>query len=108
MDAANHEPRVTVSEPLNRSAAPGSTVRLVASASDPDKNMMTVKWWQYTDVDTYPGTIALSSPETLTTTFHVPTDATPGQTIHVLIQVTDNGTPTLTSFQRVIVTVAPR
>jgi hypothetical protein len=28
----------------------------------------------------------------------------PGQTIHALLQVSDNGTPALTSFQRVIVT----
>jgi hypothetical protein len=32
----------------------------------------------------------------------------PGQSIHVLVQVTDNGTPALTSFQRVIVTVVGR
>jgi len=35
----------------------------------------------------------------------VPQDATNGQTIHALIQVTDNGEPPLTSFQRVIVTI---
>jgi hypothetical protein len=106
--AANHEPGVIVSGPLNRTAAPGATVRLVANASDPDKNAFTVKWWQYTDADTYPGTISLSTPETLTTTFQVPADATPGQTIHAVIQVTDNGAPPLTSFQRVIVTVQAR
>jgi hypothetical protein len=32
----------------------------------------------------------------------------PGQTIHALIQVTDDGSLPLTSFQRVIVTVVPR
>jgi hypothetical protein len=106
--AANHEPRVTISGPLNRMTSPGSTVRLVATASDPDGNALGVKWWQYGDADTYPGTVSLSSSETLTTTFQVPADATPGQTIHVLIQVTDNGTPALTSFQRVIVTVEAR
>jgi Protein of unknown function (DUF1593) len=106
--AANHEPRVTVAGPLNRAATPGSTVRLVATASEPDGDALTVKWWRYTDADTYPGTVSLSSPETLTTTFQVPMDATSGQTIHALIQVTDNGTPALTSFQRVIVTVAAR
>ena len=36
--AANHEPRVTVSGPLDRTASPGSTVRLVATGSDPDRN----------------------------------------------------------------------
>ena len=65
-------------------------------------------WWQYADADTYPGTVSFSTPETLTTTFQVPAAAVPGQTIHALIQVTDNGTPPLTSFQRVIVTVAAR
>jgi hypothetical protein len=107
-NAANHEPTVTVSGPLNRTASPGSTVRIVATASDPDRNALDVKWWQYADADTYPGTVTLSSPGTLTTTFQVPADAVPGQTIHVLIQVTDTGTPALTSFQRVIVTVAVR
>ena len=106
--AANHEPRVTVSGPLNRIAASGSIVRFVATVSDPDRDALTVKWWQYADAGTYPGTITLSTPETLTTTFQVPADAKPGQTIHALIQVTDNGTPALTSFQRVIVTVASR
>ncbi|MCC7009653.1 MAG: DUF1593 domain-containing protein [Acidobacteria bacterium] len=102
---ANHEPVVSVTTGLSVTAAPGATVRLVATASDPDKDALTVSWWQYTDADTYPGTIAFSSTNTLTTSFQVPANATPGQTIHALIQVTDDGTPALTSFQRVIVTV---
>jgi hypothetical protein len=103
--AANHEPRVSVTSGLNVAAAPGATVRLTAAASDPDKNALTIKWWQYGDADTYPGTIAFSGTDSLATTFQVPADATTGQTIHALVQVTDNGTPPLTSFQRVIVTV---
>lgn len=55
-----------------------------------------------------PGTIAFSAADALTTTFQVPQDATDGQTIHALIQVTDNGAPPLTSFQRVVVTVKTR
>jgi hypothetical protein len=43
-------------------------------------------------------TVSFSSPEALATTFQAPTDATPAQTIHALVQVTDNGTPPLTSF----------
>ena len=38
-------------------------------------------------------------------TFQVPQDAMTGQTIHALIQATDNGAPPLTSFRRVVVTV---
>ena len=102
---ANHEPRVTVTSGLNVTAAPGATVRLTATANDPDKNTMTTTWWQYTDADTYPGTVTFSAPSALTTTFQVPADATAGQTIHAIVQVTDNGTPAMTSFQRAIVTV---
>jgi hypothetical protein len=82
-----------------RNSTPGTT------ANDPDKNTLTIKWWQYADADTYPGTIAFPAPDSLKTTFQVPQDAASGQTIHALIQVTDNGIPALTSFQRVIVTV---
>jgi hypothetical protein len=102
---ANHEPQVSVTSGLNVTAAPGDTVRLTATASDPDRNALTITWWQYADADTYPGTIAFSATDALTTTFLVPRDATDGQTIHAVIQVTDRGVPPLTSFQRVIVTI---
>ena len=102
---ANHEPRVAVTSVLNLTTAPGATVRLTATAADPDRNTLTIKWWQYSDADTYPGTITFSPADALTTTFQVPQDAMNGQTIHALIQVMDNGAPPLTSFQRVVVTV---
>jgi hypothetical protein len=102
---ANHRPRVSVAGGLNITAAPGATVRLTATASDPDQDALAASWWHYADADTYQGTITLSATDALTTTFQVPQDATAGQTIHVLIQVTDNGAPPLTSFQRVVVTI---
>jgi len=102
---ANHEPIVTVTSGLNVTAAPGATVRLTATVSEPDRNALTIKWWQYADADTYPGTIAFSAVDALTTTFQVPPDAGAGQTIHALLQVTDDGNPPMTSFQRVILTV---
>jgi Cellulose-binding Sde182, nucleoside hydrolase-like domain/Cellulose-binding protein Sde0182, C-terminal domain len=102
---ANHEPQVSVTSGLNVTAAPRATVRLTATATDPDRNALTIKWWQYTDAGTYPGMIAFSQGDALTTTFQVPPDAANGQTIHALLQVTDDGAPPLTSFQRVIVTI---
>jgi hypothetical protein len=102
---ANHEPQVSITSGRNVSAAPGASVSIRATASDPDRDALTITWWQYADADTYPGTISLGGPESLTTTFLVPADASPGQTIHVLIQVTDKGSPPLTSFERAIVTV---
>ncbi len=52
---ANHEPHVSVTSGLNVTAAPGAMVGLIATATDPDANTLTIKWWQYIDAETYPG-----------------------------------------------------
>ena len=103
--AANHPPRVTIKGPLDISAAPGSTVRLQANVSDPDQDAVMVTWWQYNDAGTYPGAIAFSDPTALATTFRIPDDAKAGQTIDIILEATDNGTPRLTRYQRVVVRV---
>jgi hypothetical protein len=103
--SANHEPRVTIRGNARISARPGETVRLQGVTSDPDKNAVTVKWRQWKDVDTYPGQVTLSNPTSLATSMQIPTDATAGQTIHLILEATDNGTPALTRYQRVVVSV---
>lgn len=102
---ANHPPIVAVRGPLGLSAHPGSTVHLEGKVSDPDGNAVTVTWWQYNDAGTYPGDVTFSDPSALATTFRVPDDAQSGQTIHIILEATDNGTPPLTRYQRVVVTV---
>ena len=102
---ANHEPKVAIKGPLEVSARAGSTVRLQGEVSDPDRNAVKVAWWQYNDAGTYPGDISFSDPAALVTTFQVPANAETGQTIHVILEATDNGTPQLTRYQRVVVRV---
>lgn len=118
---ANHAPRVTVIGPrvtpgdrrqdredisLSRSAAPGELVALRGVVTDPDGDAVTYKWWEYKEVDTYTGAVVFSSTDSEDTTFVVPADVKPGQTIHVILEVTDDGAPTLTRYARVVVTVA--
>jgi hypothetical protein len=102
---ANHPPQVKIKGPLDISTRAGSTVSLAGEVSDPDHDKVTVTWWQYNDAGTYPGDVTFSNPATLTTSFRVPEDAKSGQTIHIILEATDNGTPRLTRYQRVIVTV---
>jgi hypothetical protein len=101
----NHEPTVKIRGSARVSARPGETVRLEATASDPDGNTVAVRWWRWKDVDTYPGDVILAEPTALVTRLHVPGDATPGQTIQLVLEATDNGTPALTRYQRVTVSV---
>ena len=102
---ANHEPTVSVRGSSRIFARPGETVRLEAVASDPDGNLVTVRWRQWKAMGTYPGRVTLSNSTALTTRLQVPADATAGQTIHLILEATDNGTPPLTHYQRVIIGV---
>jgi len=102
---ANHPPKVGVKGPLDVSARAGSTVRLEGTVSDPDRNAVKVTWWQYNDAGTYPGDVSFSDATALSTTLRVPDDAKSGQTIHIILEGTDNGASPLTRYQRVIVRV---
>ena len=102
---ANHEPKVAIRGSARISARPGATVRLEGVASDPDRNAVTARWWRWKDVDTYPGEITLSNATSLISSLQVPADAVAGQTIQMILEVTDNGTPALTRYQRVVVSV---
>jgi len=102
---ANHEPVVKIPGSARISARPGETVRLEATASDPDRNTVSVRWWRWKDVDTYPGEVNLSDPTSLATNLRVPADATADQTIQLVLEATDNGVPALTRYQRVTVSV---
>ena len=102
---ANHPPVVKLMHKNNLSAAAGEVVKLEGEVTDPDKNKVTYKWWQYFEVDSYEGKISIDKQGSSTTSFIVPKDAKKGDTIHVILEVTDEGTPPLTRYQRVIVTV---
>jgi hypothetical protein len=102
---ANHAPKVGIKGPLEVTARAGSTIRLEGIVSDPDRNAVRATWWQYNDAGTYPGDVSFAAPTALTTTMRVPEDAQAGQTIHVILEATDNGAPPLTRYQRIIVRV---
>lgn len=101
---ANHEPKVRIEGPLNVLASPGETIRLNANVSDPDGNKVSVKWWQF-QVGSYPNRVDISSVNTTKPKVTIPKDAVAGQTIHIVLEATDDGSPALTRYQRVIVTV---
>jgi len=101
---ANHPPVAEIEGPLNVLAWPGETIRLNGAVSDPDKDNIAIKWWQF-QVGTYPGTISISNANTARAKVLIPKDAVSGQTIHVVLEATDNGSPSLTAYQRVIITV---
>ena len=49
---------------------------------------------------------AVDDPTSANTAFTVPADANPGDTIHLILEATDNGTPQMNRYHRLIITVA--
>lgn len=103
---ANHPPIVKAAT-LDSTAKPGETVTLdVSESSDPDSDRLSYKWWQYGEVDTYSGCVEIAETDEATTTLVIPRNAKAGETIHLIAEVTDDGSPRLTRYARVVVSVA--
>jgi hypothetical protein len=101
---ANHPPYLKLAHSNHLSAKPNQKVKLRTFSKDPDHNAITYRWWQYQEAGTYKGTIDIQKKNHSKSFFTMPMDIKVGETIHVIIEVTDNGTPQLTRYQRVIVT----
>lgn len=101
---ANHEPVVKIEGPLNIMASAGEKIRLNGVVSDPDGDDVSIKWWQF-QVGSYPNKVIIPNPASMQTEVVIPKDAVAGQTIHLIFEATDNGSPSLTRYQRIIVTV---
>ncbi len=112
---ANHPPVAKLKHANELTAKPGEVVNLSAEGStDPDGNALSYHWIYYPE----PGTFTVANARTgsplpienadkINATFTVPTKFGRPGTLHIILAVTDNGTPALTRYQRVIVTISP-
>lgn len=115
---ANHPPVVKLDHPAYLTAKPGERVDLSATgSSDPDSDALSYHWFVYEE----PGTRAMSNSRSgdkhdienfdqpkawleVKTSRVMP----PGTgTMHVILAVTDHGSPRLTRYKRVIIDVKP-
>lgn len=98
---ANHPPVAKVTGSLKRNVNARETVKLAATATDPDGNKLTYKWWQYADADSAKATVTIANSDSLDkASFVAPKE--PGKQVHIILEVTDNGTPPLVGYQRIV------
>jgi CubicO group peptidase (beta-lactamase class C family) len=88
-------------------ARPGAMVKLsAAGSSDPDGDRLAYRWFVYPEAGTYGKAMSLADATAEGTSLTVPADAA-GKTIHVILEVTDGGSPGLTHYRRAVLSVAP-
>jgi hypothetical protein len=103
---ANHPPIVNMVEPSDVRVHAHQSISLsVAGSTDPDGDRLYYSWWQYREAGSYPGEVALQNAATPTVSVTIPDGATPGETIHVIAEITDSGKPPLTRYARFVLTV---
>lgn len=109
---ANHRPIADLNgdmtgQVVEISAESGATVTLTAAGSkDPDGNTVNTKWLVYPEAGTHRGDIQLAAGEGESTSFKAPAVPSP-QTVHVLLQLEDDGEPPLHAYRRAIITIRP-
>ena len=108
---ANHNPILVLNgdhtkRPVYINTQPNASIALSAEGStDPDEgDTLNLAWWVYPEAGTYRGSVPLEASTGEQTSLIIPTDAA-GSTIHIILEGTDNGTPYLTSYRRVVLNV---
>lgn len=113
---ANHPPVPRLAHDAARTARPGERVDLDATPStDPDGDRLSFEWFYYGEAGTLTTSasrtgqpLAVEGHDQPTAWFIVPTTRVLRHgTMHIILAVTDHGTPRLTRYRRIIITVAP-
>lgn len=99
---ANHPPKIILSGPTTRKVKRGQSIVLSADATDSDGHPVSFIWWPYQEVGTYPGKLTLKDAQKKSLRFTVPDDLKKGQTIHLILEVTDQHSLPLTRYKRVV------
>lgn len=130
LSSTNHHPIISLNEslgtePIYISAEAGTTLTLDASKTyDPDGDALTFKWWQYRDPSASQWSafleveemkieqkdsegrvveVTLPGPEKCCVELLSRAAIEKGQILHVVLEVTDSGAPSLTSYKRVVI-----
>jgi hypothetical protein len=106
-DEANHAPVVELEGDLLRDVKPGETVKLTATATDPDGDELAYKWWQYADADSVETLVTIAHGDSADQASFVAPDE-PGNKVHIILEVTDDGAPPLVGYGRVVYSIHQR
>ncbi|WP_111307424.1 nucleoside hydrolase-like domain-containing protein [Confluentibacter sediminis] len=105
---ANHAPVPVLSSPENITVKSGESFSFDASNSyDPDGDSFGFVWYHYPQAGTYKKEVVIT-PENFPGFTATAPIVDKQETLHIILKMTDKGTPNLTRYKRMIVTVVPK
>ena len=107
-DDVNHPPIPQLSHANHLVFTSGEDFKLNARGSfDPDGDNLSFLWFVYPEAGTYEGDFSLGQPENAHHVYGTAPRVEEEETIHVILRVTDKGVPSLSRYERIIITVKP-
>jgi hypothetical protein len=106
---ANHNPVAVLNGNEEKAWASGKikdgeeVVLSARGTHDPDDDQVQVKWWVYREAGSFTGKLEIFNPYAEEIRFRMP-KLGEGQSLHLILEVRDSGTPALTSYRRVVLT----
>lgn len=105
---ANHPPVPVLSHPEQITVKSGESFKLDAfDTYDPDGDSFSFLWFNYQETGTYGEVVKVNGAENVHMAYFTAPKVGKKETLHFILKVTDRGTPTLSRYKRVIVTVEP-
>ncbi|MBN7810777.1 DUF1593 domain-containing protein [Algoriphagus sp. H41] len=109
---ANHPPLVKLASPATLEAKVGDRVELSADGTtDPDGDRLSYRWYFYSEPSEFTLTsgrtatpLQIENADSANAVLVIPKAPRLG-TLHIILEVTDNGSPALTRYKRVIINV---
>ncbi len=114
-EEANHPPVPKIAHAKHLKAKVGDRVELSAEGTtDPDGDELSYEWFCYNEAGTFtsagartPISVKMNDADKIKASFQVPTKRILRVgTLHIILAVTDHGTPALTRYERVIIDVS--
>jgi hypothetical protein len=107
-EEANHAPVPILSHPEEITVKSGETCTLDAfESTDPDGDSFSFLWFNYPEAGTFKKLIKVNGTENVHKAHFTAPNVDKKETAHFILKITDKGSPQLSSYKRVIVTIKP-
>ena len=107
-EEANHAPLPVLSHPEEITVKSGQAFTLDAfDTTDPDGDSFSFLWFHYPEAGSYKKPIKVNGAENVHMAYFTAPLVDKTETAHFILKVTDRGTPNLSAYKRIIVTIEP-